>query len=85
MSCEHCDPGSLRGTAAFASEIDYVAERSRIEELITSGEACAVETNGWTLDFACQICGQRWQLSTPDQAYRGYLKPIHELHSALRS
>jgi hypothetical protein len=28
--------------------------------------------------YACGTCGQKWELSTPDIAYRGYFKPIKE-------
>ena len=28
--------------------------------------------------YACRACGQEWELSSPDLAYRGYFKPIEE-------
>ena len=78
MSCESCDPSGRHEIGGFTTESDFVNEQSRIRELIASGKASVVKTNGWETEFVCDECGQQWQLSTPDQAYRGFLKKISQ-------
>lgn len=78
MSCETCNPGGCHATGGFTTENDFVSERLRIRQLISSGNATELKTNGWETGFVCVGCGQHWHLSTPDQAYRGFLKEVSQ-------
>lgn len=78
MSCETCNPGGRHATASFPTENEFVLQQSRIRQLISSGKATELKTNGFEIDFACVGCGQHWHLSTPDHAYRGFLKEISQ-------
>jgi hypothetical protein len=78
MSCDTCNPGGRHATGSFTTESDFVHEESRVRELIASGNVTVLKTNGWETDFVCVACGQHWHLSTPDHAYRGFLKQISQ-------
>jgi len=78
MSCETCNPGGRHATGGFTTETDFVQEQSRVRQLISSGNATVLKTNGFETDFVCVGCGQHWHLSTPDHAYRGFLKEVSQ-------
>ena len=76
MSCDSCNPGGRHETGGFTTEADFVSEQSRIRQLVSSNKASVAKSNGWETEFDCVECGQRWHISTPDQAYRGFLKAV---------
>jgi hypothetical protein len=76
MTCEICDPGSKHQTGGFATEADFIAERRRIDSQISSGVFVVDTSEGFEVKYHCDSCGQRWHLSTPDWAYRGFLKRL---------
>lgn len=76
MACEICDPGSKHQTGGFTTEADYVAERKRIDSQIHDKVFVVDESDGFEVKYHCGSCGQRWHLSTPDWAYRGFLKLV---------
>jgi hypothetical protein len=76
MSCKSCNPGDRHETTGFTTEADFVREQSRVQQLISNGKVSVVKSNGWETEFDCVESGQRWHISTPDQAYRGFLKPV---------
>jgi hypothetical protein len=78
MSCDSCNPGGRHESGGFATENDFIREQSRVRQLIASGKASVVKSNGWETEFNCVECGQRWHISTPDQAYRGFLKAVSQ-------
>lgn len=78
MSCDSCNPGGRHETGGFTTEADFVREQSRVRQLISSGKASVLKSNGWETEFDCVVCGQRWHISTPDQAYRGFLKAVSQ-------
>lgn len=84
MSCDSCNPGGHHETGGFRTEADFIKERSRIQQLISGGKASWLDSKGWQSQFICSACGQLWELSMPDHAYRGFLKAISKtsLHIA---
>ncbi len=76
MSCDACNPGGHHETGGFTTEADFVREQSRVRQFIASDKASVLKSNGWETEFECIECNQRWHLSTPDQAYRGFLKAV---------
>jgi hypothetical protein len=78
MFCETCNPGGHHETGGFTTENDFVREQSRIQMLIDTEKVIVLKTNGWETEFVCSGCKEHWHLSTPDQAYRGFLKKISQ-------
>lgn len=76
MACEQCNPGGKHESGGFTTEADYIAERSRINSLINNGVAAVESSDGFEIKFLCNVCGQHWHFSTPDWAYRGFLRRV---------
>ena len=80
LTCPNC-----RGLArnSFGSEGDFLAMEKTINVMVADSRLRPVK-NAAPVDqplfpqdhYECAACGTRWALSHPDQAYRGFLKPV---------
>jgi hypothetical protein len=77
MTCNVCPTRNQR----FPSEADFLAFEKKIQSLVGVGALKSigrVDNGGPYLSFKyqCTSCNKYWQLTTPDQAFRGEWKEI---------
>lgn len=74
MTCQLCQE-----RAEFAAESDYVQFRRLVLEAVGRGalELHQAGTGPFCEEvYRCRDCMKRWVLAAPDQAFRGYWKPL---------
>jgi len=72
MKCQTCniiEPYSSRG---FTTELDFVKTDDLLKELSASNQ---LEVQS-TFIYLCLACNAKWEISPPDNAFRGWLKYV---------
>ena len=77
MSCKKC----LVHSGKFNTSEDFKLVKQKITLLVQQGEMeCLGEASLASpyieIIYKCLLCGQKWMLSHPDQAYRGSFKEV---------
>ncbi len=72
MKCHTCniiEPYTSRG---FTTELDFVKAEDLLKKLSKSNQL-VVES---TFTYLCMDCNAKWEMSPPDNAFRGWLKYV---------
>jgi len=83
MSCSECTLGTPNGIDGFPTEKSFLEYRKIINGLVLNKKLIHLEHIKETGPFRktfymCSLCNQKWELTDPNQAYRGGFKPVNE-------
>jgi hypothetical protein len=78
MTCSACNIHN----GSFSSEAAYISFENALSDATKKGDLTAVgrvQASGPFLEFRylCNRCGSCWQLTAPDQAFRGEWKEVN--------
>ena len=72
MKCLTCNIIEPFKSSAFTTHLDFTKTDALLNKL-TESTKLNYEGN---FTYLCLFCGTKWELSPPDNAYRGYLKKV---------
>ena len=72
MKCTTCNKLKPYECHGFKTHHDFIKAGQQIEAMKAAGELESLII----YDFQCSECAGRWELSLPDNAYRGFLKLV---------